>query len=630
MSLALPFTFFAQSKDTSSVALNEIVISGTRSEKFSAGKKLQKIDSLTKENFNLMNLSDLLSFNTPVFMKNYGPGNLSTSSFRGGNASQTAVLWNGFNIQNPMLGQNDFSQLPNFIFDDITVEYGGSASLWGSGAVGGTIQLGNKPKFNKGFSTLLNLGIGSYDARKLNSRIHYSNSWFSSTTKVYLNNSTNDFNYLDTTEKRQSHADYMIKGFLQELSAIFLKHHKLTGRFWYNNSFRNFAPTIGNSISKSSQSDENIKLNLDYVYEGRKFVPGIRLAYFDDVLNYVDSLAGIFSDNKTKTFISEADVFYKVNNTHKLYFGINYTKNTAITVNYILPETSLNKSAVMLGYNLNLLQQKLNLDVNLRQEFSSSYPIPFTGSSGITYQLLKAIKLKVNAAKVYRLPTLNDLYWKNGGNPDLKPEEGYTYEGTFDLNLPLKNFILQSELTYFNKQIQNWITWIPGPNSSPTPMNVLKVYSRGTETSSSISYLKKQLRLKLGFNSSYVLSTSMASSLPNDASVNKQLIYTPRYNYGANFTFCLYDLSLMYLHNYIGYRFTSSDNTSWLKPYHLGTFKLAYTFKMSKVSFAAGFQVNNAFNVSYKVIDQRPMPLRNYEVNISLTFNKLLKQRTNN
>ncbi|MDP1803305.1 MAG: Plug domain-containing protein, partial [Bacteroidota bacterium] len=95
------------------------------------GKKTEQIDSTIKEQFKLNSIADLLSLNTPVFIKNYGPGALATTAFRGGNAAQTAILWNGFNLQNAMLGQSDLSLMPSFLFENIDVEYGGSSSLWG-------------------------------------------------------------------------------------------------------------------------------------------------------------------------------------------------------------------------------------------------------------------------------------------------------------------------------------------------------------------------------------------------------------------------------------------------------------------------------------------------------------------
>jgi vitamin B12 transporter len=615
-------TAFSQTKDSTAISLTEVEITGVQSKQFTSGKKIQQFDSLTKQNFNSANLGELLSVNSPVFIKNYGPGNLSTSSFRGGNASQTAILWNGFNIQNNMLGQTDFSLLPNFIFDDIGIEYGGSASVWGSGAMGGSIHLNNKPKFNKGMSTVLNLGFGSFDAQKLNSAVHYSGKRFSTTTKVYLNQSENNFSYLDTVLKKQTHSQFSMEGFLQELSFLIGKNQKLSARAWYNVTQRNLPPTFGSKKSTASQLDKNLKLSANWIYEGKKLIPAIRLAYFDDILNYTDSSAKLFSKSKISTIIAEADVNYLINPHHKFYLGLNYTNYIGSTLNYVKPNRNLNKEAVLLGYNLNYFEQKLQFDLNIRQEFSSAFNIPLTGSTGISYQLLKHIKLKANTAKVYRLPTLNDLYWNPGGNPNLKPEEGYTYEGSIEVKLPYKHFLLETEMTYLDKNISNWIYWVPGASGNPTPINLMKVYSRGTETSSRISHTFNKLKTQIGFNSAYVLSTSTESNLENDASVNKQLIYTPRYNYGGNFSLTYNKFNISYYHNYVGYRFTTSDNTSWLKPYHISNLKIRYQTSFQKLTLVTSFHINNLFNSNYMVMAQRPMPLRNYEISLTLIYHK--------
>ncbi len=65
----------------------------------------------------------------------------------------TAILWNGFNIQNAMLGQTDLSLLPAVFFDEVEIEYGGSSAVWGSGAVAGSIHLNNRAGFGRGLKT---------------------------------------------------------------------------------------------------------------------------------------------------------------------------------------------------------------------------------------------------------------------------------------------------------------------------------------------------------------------------------------------------------------------------------------------------------------------------------------------
>ena len=54
-----------------------------------------------------------------------------------------------------------------------------------------------------------------------------------------------------------------------------------------------------------------------------------------------------------------------------------------------------------------------------------------TWSAGIVFNLLKKeLKLKGSTAYNYRFPSMNDLYWRPGGNPDVKPEEGYSYDAS--------------------------------------------------------------------------------------------------------------------------------------------------------------------------------------------------------
>ena len=81
-------------------------------EKEEAGMRETKVDSIVMMEKISSSLSDLLSENTPIFIKNNGRGALATASFRGTAASHTQVVWNGININSPMTGSVDFSLIP--------------------------------------------------------------------------------------------------------------------------------------------------------------------------------------------------------------------------------------------------------------------------------------------------------------------------------------------------------------------------------------------------------------------------------------------------------------------------------------------------------------------------------------
>ena len=69
-------------------------------------KKFQKISTLKEEDLlkNPANLSEVLRFQSPVYIKENGRGAASSPSFRGTTAQQTAFIWNGININSQFLG----------------------------------------------------------------------------------------------------------------------------------------------------------------------------------------------------------------------------------------------------------------------------------------------------------------------------------------------------------------------------------------------------------------------------------------------------------------------------------------------------------------------------------------------
>ena len=307
-------------------------------------------------------------------------------------------------------------------------------------------------------------------------------------------------------------------------------------------------------------------------------------------------------------------------NWHKNYqfnFGVNVLSSSAITNNYDGKRT-ISRASLLAGNKFSFLQDKLTAYVSVRAEYFSVGTLPVTGNISGEYKLTKAVSVMANAAKVYRQPTLNELYWVPGGNIHLKPEQGYTYEGAINYKKQIKNISVFISGALFSRKINNWIAWIPGANANPTPVNIQQVWSRGGETTWKINYKNNKLRIGAGVITGYVLSTIESNKLENDNSQDKQLIYTPRYTVNGNMTIGYNKFNAIYFHQYIGYRFTSSDNSAWLDPYHVSSLRLNYTFDKKHVKFILFSACNNLFNTSYAILASRPMPLRNYEFGITL------------
>ena len=160
--LFLNETIKAQTKD--SLTLKEIPvieINSHRLQRFSNGFYTFKLDSQTIDDYYQSNLAELLQAESPIFIKSYGNGGVATTSFRGGSAAHTAILWNGLQINSPLNGLSDLSLIAVNSFENIEIQYGGSTSLWGTGAVGGSIHL-ESGSSNLNQHLKLGKSIGSY------------------------------------------------------------------------------------------------------------------------------------------------------------------------------------------------------------------------------------------------------------------------------------------------------------------------------------------------------------------------------------------------------------------------------------------------------------------------------------
>lgn len=584
------------------------------------------IDSSAYFNNQHKSIGEILANYSTIFIKNYGNGAIGTTSFRGGNANQTAILWEGINIKNTMLGQTDLSLIPSVLFNNISINYGGSSGLWGSDAVGGSVQLSSKNTLSKN-GYILNSSLSTNSIKGLNATTGFetkNNKWYSN-TKIYLTQTKNKYNYIDTMVSKNpitvSHAAYSNIGILQNLKFTINRFQKVGINIWLNQNDRqipNYNPLF---TSKQYQFDRNLKSLLQHNFQKNKFLSNTKLAFIRDVLNYTDSSSQIFSNSLVNNLILDNETKYIISEKLSLQSGYNISNSKANTKNYI-NNAQLNKLGIygMLTYNM---FRKITLAIVSRYEASNYTKIPITGNLNLNIQPITNFNLKLNAAKVFRQPTLNEMFWYPGGNPNLLPENGYSYDGEISYQLNNTNFNFYGSLAAYYKTINNWILWLPGENGNPTPKNIQQVISKGTETTFKLSYKLNNIKIGIQLLTHYCLSTIQQQKQEFNNSINKQLIYTPRYTGNLNGFIIIKNLSLYITNQYVGYRFTSSDNSTWLNPYYVSSIKLNYLLNNKNNTLINLFIcAQNAFNYNYQIVENRPMPLRYFEIGINLNFNK--------
>lgn len=606
--------------------LIEVTVKSSRLQNFSAGIKIQKIDSATMEQYRSGTLSDILENETPVFVKSYGLGSLATTSFRGSSAEQTDILWDGFNLNSPMNGVIDLSLIPNSFIDNVTIQYGGASALWGSGAVGGTILLGNDELFNQGLSISFGSSFESFSQYRQNIGFVISKSKWVSSIKVFNVSAKNNFEYYNTQiegspEQQQTNAALQQYGLLFENKFQTNNGQQLKIGFWYQNSNRDIPPSMVQTISDATQQDWSYRLTSEWQKVNQKVTYIVRAAYFNENLLYVDSLSDLRSLSRSQTVIAEAEAKIKLFKNQLVNIGANNTFAQAESDGYA-NNPQQNRFALFGSYTFRSENDKFHSTISVRQEFIGGIPVPFTYSLGSDYILFKWLSAKGNISKVYRIPTFNDLYWNPGGNPNLLPENGFSEEAGLLVQLHSvdSRVFFSTEATVYNRNINNWILWLPG-ELYWSPENILKVWSRGMETRSELEFKLNKIRLKIGIITNYVLSTNQQATSEDDESVDKQLIYVPMYSANGKISVGYKGFTIAFNQNYTGYRFTSTDNTEYLLPYTISNLYASYNFRFSKYSLNLFLQDNNIFSKQYQIIQNQAMPLVNYMAGISVQFN---------
>lgn len=605
---------FAQTEEKTT-PLSEVEIRTYRSRVEGVGKKQEYFDSLQMQRYTSTELSKLLAQESGIYIKSYGPGNIATGTLRGGNASQIAVVWNGINIQNRMLSQLDLSQMPVFMFDQVGIDYGGSSASWGSGAVAGSILLNSNTELNKGKSLLLFGSAGSFNQGGLGFRFTNSNMYSASTTRVFVSSAANNYRYaLNDADKLQvlKHANSQLASVLQEFKRQLPGGRSISINIWLTGNQR-LLPNYITNQSKAQQIDNTIRSNVRYERYHKKTKSSAMLALLRDGISYNDSSSAVYNKSAVASAIVETDNLYHWK-THVLNYALNLTGSTANSEAYG-GNKQMYSLAAMLANRFSFKQEKLILLVSARQEMYSTKSLPFTCNIGTTYRIKNRIVLQANAAKVFRQPSFNELYWVPGGNPQLKPEKGYSADGNLIVYKNSMSWNFKAELTAYARLISNWILWLPGANGQASPLNVQEVFSRGTETKWLVSHISKKHSLSFQLHSAYVLSTVRKSSIENDASLGKQLIYTPRYSGNAVVHYRYKLVFAEWMQQYAGYRFTASDNAAWLMPYTVANVRLGIEASQ-KLPVQIVAQCNNVFNQNYAIVSARPLPLRNYQLQV--------------
>lgn len=284
--------------------LHLVTIKITRLLSVFTGTKLAETDTAVLKFYQQQSLAELLASQSQIFIKSYGPGMLSTASFRGGNASHTPVVWNGFNLQNPLNGQTDFSLIPAFLMEGVVIQYGSPGVQFGSGTLGGAVHLQTKALNYKEPKLKVMLANASYNNYAAGLKTNFQIKGIKIKEGVFFQKSENNFAYYETNllqpgtiiipseVTRASHASYNQFTWIQEIENDNHKKHQWGIRSWINSTNRQIPEASMSVPVQGYREDRQIKIAADYKLKHKQYEGILRTAYLNDKLMYQDLVNG--------------------------------------------------------------------------------------------------------------------------------------------------------------------------------------------------------------------------------------------------------------------------------------------------------------------------------------------------
>ena len=476
------------SKDSTKVArsyaINEVVVTGTRSETdvrhlpmtVSVVGRPQLEASQQTSVLPVLNSQVPGFFSTSRGVMGYGvaTGASGQMSLRGiGGPAQAAlpttgllVLIDGHPQYMGLMGHPIADAYQTMMAERVEVLRGPASVLYGSNAMGGVINIVTRKMQEDGIRTNINIGAGSYGSVQTEATNRIRKGRFSSTV-------TASYNRTDGHRADMAFEQY---GGYAKLGYDFTDNWKV----WGDVNVTRFNATNPGSVMKPYiDNDQRITRGMtSFALENHYEKTSGALSFFynwgdhwinDGYQPGGEPLQYRFNSNDQMLGVSwyQSVQLFQGN---RLTVGADYFHFGGEAWNQFfdghretLANKSLNEVAGYVDFRQDIAAW-LTLDAGARVDYHSQTGTEFIPQVGLAFHLPENAEIKAMASKGFRNPTIREMYMFPPQNPDLKPEKLWNYELSFSQRLMDNRLSYGLNVFYINGE--NLIIRLPNPNGS--------------------------------------------------------------------------------------------------------------------------------------------------------------------
>jgi vitamin B12 transporter len=643
----------AQNKLDSLQHLNEVVVTARAVQKEIfpvqelSGKQLHQLSS--------HNVADALRYFSGIQIKDYGGvGGLKTVNIRSMGTNHVGVFYDGIELGNAQNGTVDLGRFSLDNMESVTLYNGQKSAIFQPakdfGSSGSIYLQTRTPQFEEGkkYNVRASFKTGSFGVanpsvlweQKLGQRIS------SSFSAEYLHSSGKyKFTYrmqegYDTTAVRQNgdlNALRVEGGLFGQLKQGYWK-----AKAYLYNSERGYP----GAIVRNKFSHEDRQWDTNFFTQGtfkKDFTQWYSLLanakYAYDYLHYLADPKKDESLMYVNNHYYQQEVYTSVANRFNLFpwweasFSADYQFNllNADLRDFVYPRRHTLLASIATAMRFKQVELQASLLETFVHDTSSGTPAPdkqkLTPSFFVSWRPFpqSGLNLRGFYKRIFRMPTLNDLYYTFIGNINLEPEFttqydlGFTYSRTFN-NTWLRSLEVQTDV-YYN-EVENKIVATPTSNFFRwTMVNLGNVEIRGVDVALQTGWkIGRDLTVSNRINYTYQRAQDFTD--PKSEFYGGQIPYIPWHSGSAVVNLQWRSWEANYSFIYTGERYSSQANIpyNYQLPWYTSDFSVSKGLKVWKGDLKLTLEVNNLLNQQYEVVACYPMPGTNFKLIAQYNF----------
>ncbi|MBC8749644.1 vitamin B12 transporter [Paraburkholderia sp. WC7.3g] len=420
------------SADAADTALSPIVVTAQRGPQAltEAIPQTTRFDQQDIADTSATDLPGLLQFAPGAqISRTGGPGSTTSLFLRGASATQSLLLIDGVRVDSVSLGSAQLAQIPLDQVDHVEVVNGNVSALYGSGAIGGVVQVFTKdggdhpPRFN------FSVGYGSYHTQTQTAGVNGALDQDGRTTFSIALARTKDDGFSSLNPLEAPNANPNPNGNLNESITASLRH---TFNDKWDAGVRYFQSNNNNSYDNAYGEPTDLNNLYSKVRQVSVFANGkltdwwtthFTLAEGDDRsvsnTNGIDN--GRFNtDNRQYTWQND----FALAANQKLQLGYEHLDQTLDSDTFAAPERHVD--SVFAGYSARFGRNQIQ--ANVRRDQYSDFGGANSYYLGYGFDITSHWKATASYSDAFRAPSFDDLYYPISGNPSIQPERSHSVE----------------------------------------------------------------------------------------------------------------------------------------------------------------------------------------------------------